>query len=156
MTHETSPTHANTTHASEVKLPLIQTGLIAVVVCLLIAVAGGFIAQQRGGVMADGLWSLVATIPGVLIPMGILLAMPPKEAPLWSVPVLAGTMIRALTVLTIGMAIYMIVEPARVVFFLTMLTALMVTLIIDVASVMSLIQKHTPGMTPMVDAEGIS
>ena len=144
------------TMPNEVKLPLVRTGSIALVVCVLIALIGGMIAQQRGGVMNDGLWSMAATIPGVLIPMGILLAMPAKNAPEWSVPVLAGTMIRALTVLTIGMAIYMIASPDRVVFFLTMLSALMVTLIIDVASVLSLIQKHTPGMTPAVDAEGIS
>ncbi len=141
---------------NEVKLPLVRTGSIALVICVIIAILGGLIAQQRGGEMNDGLWSLAATIPGVLIPMGILLAMPAKNAPEWSVPVLAGTMIRALTVLTIGMAIYMIASPDRVVFFLTMLSALMITLIIDVASVLSLIQKHTPGMTPAVDAEGIS
>ncbi len=148
MTNQTTP--------NEVKLPLIRTGLIALVICVVIAFAGGMIAQQRGGVMSDGLWSMLATIPGVLIPMGILLMMPAKNAPEWSVPVLAGTMIRALTVLTIGVAIYMIASPDRVVFFLTMLTALMITLTIDVASVLSLIQKHTPGMTPAVDAEGIS
>ncbi|MBL4698773.1 MAG: hypothetical protein JKX70_08055 [Phycisphaerales bacterium] len=141
---------------NEVKLPLIRTGLMAMVVCVIVAFVGGIIAQQRGGVMADGLWSMLATIPGVLIPMGILMVIPAKNAPDWSVPVLAGTMIRALTVLTIGIAIYMIAGPERVIFFLTMLTALMVTLIIDVASVLSLIQKHTPGMSQAIDAEGIS
>ena len=126
------------------------------VVCIVIAGLGGLISEQRGGEMADGIWSLLATIPGVLVPMGILLVMPAKQAPEWSVPVLAGTMVRALTVLTIGLAIYMFAEPDRVVFFLTMLIALMFTLIIDVASVLSLIQKHTPTLKPVVDAEGIS
>jgi len=153
MTNETIP---NLITQDEVKLPLVRTGSIALVVCVVIAFVGGMIAQQRGGVMTDGLWSMLATIPGVLIPMGILLMMPAKTAPEWSVPVLAGTMIRALAVLTIGMAIYIVASPDRIVFFLTMLTALMITLIIDVASVLSLIQKHTPGMTPAVDAEGIS
>ncbi len=137
-------------------MPLIQNGSIALVCCVIIAVAGGFVSAQRGGVLNDGLWTLLATIPGVLIPMGILLAMPPKEAPLWSVPVLAGTMIRALTVLTIGLSVYMLIGPAKIVFFLTLLIALMVALIIDVASVLSLIQKHTVGITPTADAEGIA
>ncbi len=153
MTTQTTP---NRVTQDEVKLPLIQTGLIALVVCVIVAFVGGLISQQRGGEFTDGLWSLLAMIPGILIPMGILLMMPAKIAPEWSVPVLAGTMIRALTVLTIGIAIYMIAGPERVVFFLTMLTALMVTLIIDVASVLSLIQKHTPGMSQAIDAEGIS
>ncbi len=137
-------------------MPLIRTGSIGLGVCVVVALLGGLIAVQRDGVMSDGLWTLLATIPGVLIPMGILLAMPPKEASAWSVPVLAGTMIRALTVLTIGIAIYVIAGPDRVVFFLTMLSVLMITLIVDVAAVVSLIQKHTLGMTPIIDAEGIS
>lgn len=147
---------SNQTTPNEVKLPLIRSGLMALVVCVVVAFAGGMISQQRDGVMTDGIWSLLATIPGVLIPIGILLMMPPKQAYEWSVPVLAGTMVRALTVLTIGLVIYKTIEPARVVFFLTMLTALMMTLIIDVASVLSLIQKHTPTLKPVVDAEGIS
>jgi len=141
---------------NEVKMPLIRTGSIGLGVCIVVALLGGLIAVQHDGMMSDGLWTLLATIPGVLIPMGILLTMPPKEAPAWSVPVLAGTMIRALTVLTIGIAIYMIAGPDRVVFFMTMLSVLMVTLIVDVAAVVSLIQKHAPGMMPIVDAEGIS
>jgi hypothetical protein len=141
---------------NEVRLPLIQMGSINVVACILIAIIGGLISQQRGSLMTDGVWSLAATIPGVLIPMGILLVMPPKEAHAWSVPVLAGTMIRALTVLTIGMAIYMIFGPAKVVFFLTMLVALMITLIIDVTFVLSLIQKHSTGMKLVGESEGNS
>lgn len=139
-----------------VKLPLIQTGLIGLVCCVVIAVAGGLISGQRDGVMADGLWTLLATIPGVVIPIGILLRMPAKMPGEWGVPVLMGTMIRAMVILTIGIAMYMIIEPSRIVFFLTLLTALMTTLLIDVVSVLSLIQKHTIGMTPMGDAEGIS
>ena len=158
MTTQTTPQATpKSTSNDAVKLPLIQTGLMAMVVCVIVAFVGGLIAQQRGGEMADGLWSMLATIPGVLIPMGILDGRCLRRAPpSGAFLCLRGTMIRALTVLTIGMAIYMIASPDRVVFFLTMLTALMITLIIDVASVLSLIQKHTPGITPAVDAEGIS
>ncbi len=141
---------------NEVRMPLVQTGSIGVGVCVVAALLGGFVALERGGLMSDGLWTLLATIPGVLIPAVILLGMPPKPAMAWSVPVLAGTMIRALTVLTIGISVFMIAAPDRVVFFLTMLSVLMITLIVDVAAVLSLIQKHTPGMTPSADAEGIA
>lgn len=144
------------TVANEVKLPLIRTGSIALVCCVVVALAGGLISQQRGDQLTDGLWTLLATIPGVLIPLGILMQMPAKQAGQWGVPVLAGTVIRAMTVMTIGIAIYMLIDPARVVFFLTLLTALMITLLIDVASVLSLIQKHTTGLMPIADAEGIS
>jgi len=144
------------TMANEVKLPLIRTGSIGVACCVAIALIGGLISQQRGDVFADGLWTLMATIPGVLIPMGILLQMPAKQPGEWGVPVLMGTVIRAMIVMTIGIAIYMTADPARVVFFLTLLTALMATLLVDVVSVLSLIQKHTTGMTPVGDAEGIS
>lgn len=139
-----------------VKLPLIQNGLIGLACCVVIAIVGGLIAQQRSGAMSDGVWTLIATIPGVVIPIGILLGMPAKMPGEWGAPVLMGTMIRAMVVLTIGIAFYMIASPDRVVFFLTLLTALMTTLLIDVVSVLSLIQKHAPGMMPTVDAEGIS
>lgn len=139
-----------------VRLPLIQTGLIALVVCVVCAIVGGLISQSRGGAMSDGVWTLIATIPGVLIPMGILMMMPPKEPGAWSVPVLGGTMVRALTVLTIGMAVYMLIGPAKVVFFLTLLVALMITLVIDVTSVLSLIQRHPSESMSMGDAEGVS
>ncbi len=144
------------TMPNAVKMPLIRTGSIGVGVCIVAALLGGFVALERGDLMSDGLWTLLATIPGVLIPVVILLGMPPKPAMAWSVPVLAGTLIRALTVLTIGIAVFMIAGPDRIVFFMTMLSVLMITLIVDVAAVLSLIQKHAPGMTPSVDAEGIA
>lgn len=133
-----------------------QTGSISLVVCVLSALVGGYLSQGNGGSMADGVWTLLATVPGVLIPTMILAMMPPKPAPMWSVPMLGGTMIRALIVLTIGLAVYMLAGPSKVIFFMTMLVALMITLILDVASVLSLIQKHTPSVSPAADAEGIS
>lgn len=125
-------------------------------VCVLAALVGGYLSLGRGGSMSDGYWTLLATVPGVLIPTMIIAMMPPKPAPMWSVPMLAGTLIRALIVFTIGLAIYVLAGPSKVIFFLTMLSALMITLILDVASVLSLIQKHMPGNMPTVDAEGIS
>jgi energy-converting hydrogenase Eha subunit A len=151
MTNETIESMAN-----EVKLPLIRTGLIALAFSVVVAIIGGLVSVQRGDAIGDGLWTLLATIPGVLIPIGILTRMPSKPAGEWGVPVLMGTMIRAMVVLTIGIALYMVIDPARVVFFLTLLSALMGMLLIDVLSVLSLIQKHATGLTPVVDAEGIS
>jgi hypothetical protein len=147
---------SNETMPIAVKLPLIQNGSIGLACCAAIAIVGGLISQQRGGMMSDGLWTLLATVPGVVIPIGILLGMPAKMPGEWGVPVLMGTMIRAMVVLTIGIALFMVIDPARVVFFLTLLSALMVALLVDVVSVLSLIQKHTRGMMPVSDAEGIS
>jgi len=147
MTHSTP---------NDVKFPAVRIGLIGLVSCAFVAALGSMLSTQRGGLMSDGLWTMVATIPGVLIPMFILMAMPAKQPGQWGVPVVAGTMIRALVTLTIGLAIYMLIGPAKVVFFLTMLAALMITLLIDVASVLTLIQKHSTGIMPVADAEGIS
>jgi hypothetical protein len=147
MTHSTP---------NDVKLPAVRIGMLGFVGCVLAAAIGGMLSTQRDGSLNDGLWTLVATIPGVLIPMFILMIMPAKQPGQWGVPVVAGTMIRALVTLTIGLAIYMLIGPAKVVFFLTMLAALMITLVIDVASVLTLIQKHSTSMMPVADAEGIS
>ena len=143
-------------NADEVRLPLMRTGLIAVVVCVVLAVIGGLLSIQRDGAMSDGVWTLLATIPGVLIPIGILSILPPKEPAAWGFPVLAGTIIRAMSVLTIGIAVYVLIDPAKYVFFFTLLTVLMITLAVDVASVLSLIQRHAGGIVPQVHAEGVS
>ncbi len=144
------------TTANTVKMPLIQIGSMGLLVCIVIAFSAGMISSNRGDLFSDGLWTLLATVPGVLIPTAILLFMPPKEPGAWSVPVLAGTMIRAMVVLTIGLAIYMLIAPAKVLFFMALLCALMITLIIDVSSVLILIQKHSSGMMPAADAEVVS
>jgi len=139
-----------------VRLPLIRIGSVDVLGCVLIAVVGGILSQQRGGQMVDGLWTLLATIPGVLIVMGILRLIPPRPSSEWGIPVLAGTLIRAMGTLTIGIAIYIMMGPTRIPFFFTLLGALMATLVIDVSSVLSLINKHTIDDSAIAGAEGAS
>jgi len=82
--------------------------------------------------------------------------MPPKLAGAWSVPVLMGTALRALIVLGVGITIYLLITPDRIVFFLTLISSLLITLIIDVVAVLSFIQKHTPAIAVAGDPEGIS
>ena len=139
-----------------VQLPIKTIGLLSLLACVVIAISAGYLSTQRGGGMNDGLIALFATIPGVLVIMGILMSLPPKHAGAWSVPVIMGTALRALIVLSIGLAIYFTISPDKFVFFLTLLASLMIALIIDVVAVLSLIQKHTPAMAVAGDSEGIS
>ena len=128
-------------------------GMIA---CVVVAAIGTLLAVQMGAQANDGLLTLFATLPGVLVPMFILRAMPDKQPGQWGVVVIIGSVIRALITLTIGLAIYMVLSPSKMVFFLTILAALMITLIIDVVSVLTLIQKHPIDTMSIADAEGIS
>jgi len=129
--------------------------MIALVSCVVIALIGGLVSQQFSGRFGDGMWTLLATIPGVLIPLGILYAIPAKKPVEWGFPVLAGTLIRAMMVLMIGIPIYLLIGPAKVAFFMTLLAVLLITLVVDVASVMSLIQRHTRPIVVAGGAEGI-
>ncbi len=142
-------------HNDGVRLPAMLIGAISLVACVLIATAGGYLSTQRGGEMSDGLNTLFATIPGVLIPMGVLAVLGSKPAPMWSVPVLAMTVLRALIVLAVGMGVYALVGADKSVFFLTLLASLLVTLGIDVMSVLSLIQKHPMAMQAAGESEGV-
>lgn len=130
-------------------------GAISLAACLLIALTGGYLSTQRGGAMSDGLNTLIASVPGVLIPVGLLIMLPARPAPMWSVPVLGMTMLRAFVVLGIGMGINALIGPDKTVFFLTLLASLLVTLGIDVVSVLSLIQKHPVAMHAMGESEGV-
>lgn len=142
-------------HNELVRLPAMLIGAISLVCCALIAVAGGYLSTQRGGVMSDGLNTLIAMVPGVLIPTALLMIMPPKPAGVWAVPVLALTVLRAMIAMGIGFAIFMLIEPSKTVFFMTLLASLLVTLSIDVASVLFLIQKHAPAMDAARESEGV-
>lgn len=141
-------------HNELVRLPAMLIGAISLVCCVLIAFAGGYLGTQRGGVMSDGLNTLIAIVPSVLIPTAILMMLPPKPAGVWAVPVLALTVLRAMIALAIGFAIFMLIEPNKSIFFMTLLASLLVTLSIDVASVLFLIQKHAPAMDAAHESEG--
>ncbi|MEZ6164377.1 MAG: hypothetical protein R3B67_08090 [Phycisphaerales bacterium] len=141
-------------HNEMVRLPAMLIGAISLVCCALIAYAGGYLSTQRGGEMSDGFNTLIAIVPGVLIPTAILMMLPPKPAGVWAVPVLALTVLRAMIALAIGFAIFMLIEPNKTIFFMTLLTSLLITLSIDVASVLFLIQKHAPAMDAAHESEG--
>ncbi len=138
-----------------VRYPAMLIAAVSLGACVLIALGGGYLSAQRGGTMSDGLNTLIALVPGVLIASGVLGAMGSRPAPGWSVPVLAMTMVRAVVVLGVGLAVFMIVSPDKPVFFLTLLASLLVTLGIDVASVLSLIQKHPLLPSGAGESEGV-
>lgn len=147
-----------TTYADDndgVRLPAMLIGAISLFACVLVAIAGGYLSTQRGGQMSDGVNTLIAMIPGVLIPLATLSLLGRKPAPMWSVPVLAMTVVRALIAMLIGMGVFALIGPDKTVFFMTLLASLLVTLGIDVASVLSLIQKHPTAMSAVGESEGV-
>lgn len=147
----TTPAYDN-----EMRLPTMLIGSISLVACVLVAIAGGMVSAGReGGSLGDGLSTLIATVPGVLATIGILSIMPAKAPGAWAVPVLGGTMLRALLVLTVALAVYVLLGPDRVVFFLTLLAALMIALIVDVALLVMLISKHQTATGAGGESEGL-
>lgn len=142
-------------HNDAVRLPAMPIGAISLVACALIALGGGYLSMQRGGAMSDGINTLFASVPGVLIGAGVLAIMPARAAGLWAVPVLGMGVVRAFVSLALGMGVYALIGPDKAVFFLTLLVSLLAALGIDVASVISLISKHAPAMTAAGESEGV-
>ena len=132
----------HTDHNHEVRLPAMLIGAISLVSCVLIAFAGGYLSTQRGGHLSDGVNTLIAMVPALLVPVALLMLLERRPAPMWSVPVIAMTVLRALIALALGMGVYALIGPSKAVFFMTLLASLLVTLGIDVVCVLSLIQKH--------------
>lgn len=142
-------------HDNAVRLPAMPTSAVSLACCVGLALIGGMLGVNRGGTMNDGLLTLWATVPGVLIPAAILRAMPAQAPGAWSVPVLGGTMLRALIVLMVGLGLYALAGPSKVVYFLTLLAGLMITLVIDVTSLLMLVSKHAPTMVVAGESKGI-
>jgi len=142
-------------HNELVRLPALLIGAISLLCCALIACAGGYLSTQRGGELSDGLNTLIAIVPAVLIPTIILFMMPAKPAGVWAVPVLALTILRAMVAMAIGLVVYTLVGADKTIFFMTLLASLLVTLSIDVASVLFLIQKHAPAISAARESEGV-
>ncbi len=142
-------------HNELVRLPALLIGAISMVSCVLISCIGGYLSTQRGGDFSDGLNALIAIVPGVLIPTIILFMMPAQPAGVWAVPVLALTILRALIVMATGLVVHAIIGADKTIFFMTLLASLLVTLSIDVASVLFLIQKHAPAMDAVRESEGV-
>lgn len=130
-------------------------GAISVGACVLIAITGGYLSTQRGGALSDGINTLIASVPGVVIASAVLGLMPARAAGLWAVPVLGMGVVRAIVTLALGMGVFALIGPDKAVFFLTLLVSLLAALGIDVASVLSLISKHTPAEHGAGESEGV-
>ncbi len=146
---------SNESSSSLVKLPITKLGAAVVLACLLCAFAGGAIGTTQGGSMRDGLLTLIAMIPSVGLSLLVLGALPARLAGAWAVPVLGVSMVRSMMALAIGIAIHFTMEPSKFVFFLSLLAALLIVMVIEVASVLSLVHEHTLEAPSGVAAEGV-
>ncbi len=124
-----------------VRLPILKLAAMSVVACVAIGFGGGWIATTKGLMMSDGLWSIGAVGPGILVTLMVLNALPARSAGLWAVPVLAGTMIRAGIVIVIGFGIFLSFDPSKNIFLMTLLMSVLAVLVIDVMMVLSLIKS---------------
>ncbi|MBL4590633.1 MAG: hypothetical protein JKY96_01605 [Phycisphaerales bacterium] len=138
-----------------VKLPIAKLGASVILACVLCAFAGGAIGTTQGGSMRDGMLTLIAMIPSVGLSPLVLGALPARLAGAWSVPVLGVSMARSLMALSIGLAIYLTMDPSKFVFFLSLLAALLIVMVIEVASVMFLVHEYAPEIPSDVAAEGV-
>lgn len=111
------------------------------VACVVIGIVGGWVATTMGLAMSDGLWSIGAVLPGILVTLMMLNALPARSAGLWAVPVLGGTMVRAGVVIVIGIGIFLSFDPSKNVFLMTLLMSVLAVLVIDVMMVLSLIRS---------------
>lgn len=123
------------------RLPILKMAGLSVLACVMIGIGGGAIATLRDGSMTDGLLTIAAMFPGVLITLMGLNMLPTRPAGMWGVPVLGGTMFRAGIVGVIGFGVYLALEPAREIFVLTLLVSLLVVLAIDVLTVLALVKS---------------
>ncbi len=130
-----------------VRLPILKMAGLSVLACVMIGVGGGSIGIMRESDMSSGLLTIPATLAGVLMTLMALNVLPPRPAGMWGVPVIAGTMIRAGIVATIGFGLYLMVEPVKEIYVLTMLASVLVVLMLDVVTVLSLVKDQTNAIT---------
>ncbi|MFK7759879.1 MAG: hypothetical protein AB8C13_08030 [Phycisphaerales bacterium] len=136
--------HAPEQQLTPVRLPILKMAGLSVLASTMIGIAGGALASNRGGVMTDGLLTIAVMLPGILVTLMALNFLPARPAGTWGIPVLAGTMFRAGMVLVIGFGAYLVVEPVKEVFVMTLLCSVLVVLTIDVLSVLSLVRSAEP------------
>lgn len=123
------------------RLPILKMAGLSVLACVIVGAGGGAIASMRGGSMTDGLLTIAAMFPGVIITLMGLNILPSRPAGMWGVPVLGGTMFRAGIVGVIGFGVFLALEPAQEIFVLTLLVSLLVVLAIDVLTVFALVKS---------------
>lgn len=125
------------------RLPILKMAGLSVLACGMIGIAGGSISSMRGGELTDGLVAIAVMFPCVIMTLMGLNILPARPAGMWGVPVLAGTMFRAGMVAFIGLGAYLVLEPTKEPFVLTLLVSLLAVLAVDVLSLMSLIRTQS-------------
>lgn len=128
--------------STSVRLPLLRLGAVLLGVCAAGAGLGVWIGIARGVSIQPGLLTLGATIPGVLASLTLLALRPAQPAHAWALPVVAGTMVRAMVALLIALAVISTVSTDKPVFLLTVLGVLLACLAIEVGVVLSMIRAH--------------
>lgn len=132
------------------RLPILKMAGLGVSASVLIALVGGVI----GGSLPDALWTLAPMLVSIPATLLMLNALGARPAPAWAAPVLAGTVLRAAVALGIGTALFLGAGLDRYIFFLTLVSALVAVLAIDVALTVAMIHKHAPRDAGGAIAEG--
>ena len=128
--------------AAPTRPPLLRLALAQVGVCAAGVGVAGWLAVQRGGDFDLGLLTLGATLPGVAAALLLLASRPAQPAGAWAVPVLAGSMVRALLTLAIAVGMTQAAPLDKPVFLLTVLGVLLACLVIEVGTVLNLINSR--------------
>lgn len=143
-----------TSATNPIRLPVLKMGVLSMVTVLVITAAGGALGSMQGRPTNDALWVLAPVIPSVLVTLLVLNALPSRNAAAWSIPVLGGTMLRALIALGLAVAVYLGAGPDKFVFFLTLASSLVGVLIVDVIVSVGLIKASETARPSGVVMEG--
>jgi cytochrome bd-type quinol oxidase subunit 1 len=92
--------------------------------------------------------SLAATLPGLAASLGVLALRPAQPAHAWAMPVLAGTMLRAMLTLMIALVVVTATAIDKPVFMLTVLGVLLACLAIEVGVVLRMINPRGAATQP--------
>lgn len=128
--------------ATTVRPPLLRLAAGMVGVGVAGAIAGGWFATTRELPFAVGPMTLAATLPGMAASLGLLAMRPAQPAHAWAVPVVAGTMVRAMVTLLICLALVAATSVDKPVFMLTVLGVLLACLAMEVGVVLRMINPR--------------
>lgn len=134
--------------ATPVRPPLLRLAAGMFGVAVAAAVAGGLIAGARGVPFWVGPLSLTATLPGLAASVGLLALRPAQPAHAWAMPVLAGTMLRAMLTLMVALVVVTATAIDKPVFMLTVLGVLLACLAIEVGVVLRMINPRGAATQP--------
>jgi hypothetical protein len=134
--------------ATPVRPPLLRLTLAMGGVCVLGAVIAGWLATTRDGSATLGALTLAATVPGLAASLLLLVSRPAQPAGTWAVPVLAGTMLRAMISLGVALAMITLMAIDKPVFLLTVLGVLLACLAIEVGVVLNMVHTRAGARGP--------